>query len=259
MSSFAPQQFHLPMGDGDIVSFVSPSSDWEIYETDFGFMGKDAPIIYEMMEAAEAEYNENLDHRIDCVTRYQEEIDRNEDKWYTRLDAWEDCEGANPCPSFMLWPIDGEIQVALEESEIETDYLSWINSKQFIKSLEAYNFHKLLAFEKGFSPIWVGECTGDKAKTHMTSSNTCVLYESLFRDRFMIDAVVRTGFPNQGGGNGYIKASSPYGDIYIPNKFKGYIGQVGEQVTLTVALQDVGSSGRKANGFRWTCIFNHTQ
>ena len=82
----------------------------------------------------------------------------------------------------------------------------------------------------------------------------CVLYNTFLKDRYKVDAVVRTEFPNQWGSKGYAKASSPFGDIYIPNKFNGYIGQPGSPQQMTVALQDVGGNGRNGNGYRWTCI-----
>ena len=280
------QQFHLPMPDGDsVLSFVGPTPEWDIYKSRFGNFhdGEDIDIIYEMMDAAEEEHNKELDRKIRILGEALEALDkikRCDAPWYARRDSWtrtlpggED-EGEWPLhrvfAHFMLNPLDSEVSLALEKAEEDFEYESWVNSKQYVKSLEEYNMHKLLAFEKGQSPHWTGECTGDMAvSTVITSEGSvarsdtrvpterCVLYNTFLKDRYKVDTVVRTHFPDGKGKKGYAKASSPFGDIYIPNKFNGYIGQPGSPQLMTVALQDVGSGDRKGNGFRWTCIYTH--
>lgn len=253
------------------------------------------------MQEVEEERNKELDRKIRILGEAIYAMDNisqfKNTKWFGRADPWtrlypgpsEDDEWPEyrTFAAFMLWPMEGEILETLDQVEEDRDYEAWINSKQYVKALEAYNYHNLLALEKGQSPNWVGECTGDNATTTGITSDTvarsntqvptenCVLYNTFLKDRFRIDAVVQTEFPTptvvpaptppaaagpvspSGENKGYAKASSPYGDIYIPNKFKGYIGQPGNPITLTVALQDVGGSGRKANGYRFTCIYIH--
>ena len=203
---------------------------------------------------------QNLHHR----RRYRGDGNMSEfksAKWFGRGDAWTRIyAGPNNQPEwpeyrtfahFMLWPLEGGISEALDQAEEDFEYEKWINSKQYVKALEAYNCHKLLAFEKGQSPHWAGECTRDHATTTVITSegvarsNTtvpterCVLYNTYLKDRYKVDAVIRTEFPNQWGNKGYAKASSSFGEIYIPNRFKGYIGSLGH-LSDDVALQDVG-------------------
>ena len=280
------QQFHLPMPDGDsVLSFVGPTPEWDIYKSRFGNFhdGEDIDIIYEMMDAAEEEHNKELDRKIRILGEALDALDHCEDtKWYKRSDSWTRTlpgEDESEWPlhrvwaHFMLWPLNysekgDEIEEVLQAAEEDFDYEAWISSKQYVKSLEEYNMHKLLAFVKGESPHWVGECTGDMAvSTVITSEGSaarsdtrvptekCVLYNTFLKDRFKVGAIIRTEFP--GNKKGYAKASSPFGDIYIPNRFNGYIGQPGSPQLMTVALQDVGSGDRKGNGFRWTCIYTH--
>jgi len=276
VTAFTPQQFHLPTPDGDYIEFTGAFSEWDIYKSHFGNFhdGEDVSVAYELMEAAEEERNKELDRKIRIIGEALNAIENApscQADWYSRSDSWTRIlpSDRDKCgwplhrvwAHFMLWPLDKEIQSTLVEAEFDSDYEKWLNSKQYVKSLEEYNFHKLLAFEKGESPHWVGEFTGDNATSLAITGHRkrAILYKTSFKDRFKVDAIIRTEFPNQWGApaRGYAKASSPFGDIYIPNKFRGYIGQPGAPQAMTVALQDVGGDGRKGNGFRWTCIFTH--
>lgn len=282
-----PDQFNIPTSDGDMIVFTGAFSDWELFRDVNGRVvhGDDVAIIKEMMDAAEAAHNKELDRQIRILGEALEAMDRCEDtKWYRRSDSWSrtlpGAEDEKEWPlhrvwaHFMLWPLNyheqgDEIEEVLAAAEEDFDYEQWTTSKQYVKSVEDYNRHKLLAAQKAHSSQWVGECPEDHATTTVITAEgcarsdtqvpkeRCVLYNTFLLDRFKIDAVIRTEFPNQWGNIGYAKASSDYGDIYIPSKFCGYIGQPGTPVTMTVALQDVGGGGRKANGFRWTCIYIH--
>jgi len=224
-----------------------------------------------MMDAVEIERNSEQERKIRILREAIEGFQHCENsEWYARTDSWdrlvpsdgEKCEFPKHrvWAHFMLWPLNhfeqgDEIEEVLRAAEEDFEYEKWMNSKQYIKKLEEYNFHKLLAF-KDKSPHWVGECTGDSA-TSLAIPNHCrrvVLYNTNFKDRFKVDTVIRTEFPNQWG---FAKASSAFGDVYIPRKFLGYIGQPGSPQQMTIALQDVGGKGKKGNGFRWTCIYTH--
>lgn len=265
-----PDQFNIPTSDGDNIEFTGAFSDWDIFRDWGGRLvhGSDVPIIKGMMDMIEEERNRELDRKIrilgEALNAMELSPEFKQAKWFCRGDQWTRLYPGSSKHAewpkyrvwahFMLWPLEGEIPEVLEQAEEDADYEAWINSKQYVKAQETLNYHKLLAIEKGQSPDWVGECTEDKATT---TAEKCVLYSTFLKDRFKLDAVVRTEFPNQWGNKGYAKASSPYGDIYIPNKFNGYIGLPGDTITLTVSLQDVGGGGRKANGYRWTCIYTH--
>jgi len=275
VTAFTPQQFYLPTPDGEYIEFTSAFSEWDIYKSDFGNFhdGEDVSVVYEMMDAAEEERNKELDRQIRILGEALhaiENVPSCQADWYSRTDSWtrivpsdgEKCEWPKHrvWAHFMLWPLPFEIAETLQEVEQDAEYEKWLTSKQYVKSLEGYNLHKLLAFEeKNSSPHWVGECTGDSATSLAIVGHRrrAILYNTNFKDRFKVDTVIRTEFPNQRGNKGYAKASSAFGYIYIPNKFRGYIGQPGSPQQMTVALQDVGGAGKKGNGFRWTCIYTH--
>ena len=275
-TAFTPDQYHLPLPDGEQIVFTCELSEWELYKGEMGRVvhGADEPIIKAMMEAAEEERNKELDRKIQIIGEALDAMNQCEyTEWYRRSDSWNDPERVLPCnPSdkdgsewplhrvwahLMLWPLNhfdqgDEIVEALQCAEEDYHYEQWINSKQYVKSLEEYNRHKLLACDCS-NHQWVGKYTDENT---FSVGNT-FLRTSYLLDRYKVNGVVRTEFPNQWGNPGYAKASSDYGDIYIPNKFNGYIGQPGSPVSMTVALQDVGGGGRKGNGFRWTCIYIH--
>ena len=286
MACSTMQQFHLPLSDGEDNFLFEPQqlSDWDLYKGVNGRLshGDDVQILQEMMDAVEEEHNKEFDRKIRILGEALEVLDKavmGDAPWYARRDSWTSIYPGPPEPQgewpkhrvfahLMLWPLPEEIVQVLEAAEEDFEYEAWLNSKQYVKSLEAYNMHKLLAFEKGQSPHWAGECTGDRAvATVITSeevarsdtqvpSERCVLYNTSLKERYRVDAIVRTNFPDDRK-NGYAKASSAFGDIYIPAKFRGYIGEPGSPQLMTIALQDVGSSERKGNGFRWTCIYTH--
>lgn len=290
-TAFTPDRFNIPTSDGDIIEFTGAFSEWDIFrgpETGCGgriCYGSDVPIIKEMMDAVEEEHNKELDRKIRIIGEALDAINHCEDtKWYKRSDSWTrtlpGAEDEDEWPlhrvwaHFMLWPLNyseqgDEIEDVLQQAEEDFDYEKWTTSKQYVKSLEENNRHKLLAYEKGQSPQWAGECTGDHATTTVITAEgcarsdtrvpteRCVLYNTFLKDRYRVDATIRTDFPEQWGSKGYAKASSAFGDIYIPEKFRGYIGQPGSPQLMTVALQDVGGAGKRGNGFRWTCIYTH--
>ena len=260
------------------LSFIPSTANGEVVDGMFE-PDEDNWMIDELMVAVEEERNKELDRKIRILGEAMDAMNHYDDEWYTRIDSWSHIlpldEGEDEWPlhrvwaHFMLWPLEGEIPEALDQAEEDFDYEKWINSKQYVKSLEEYNRHKLLAYEKGQSPHWAGECTGDHATTTVITAEgcarsdtrvpaeRCVLYNTYLKDRYKVNAVIRTEFPNQWGKKGYAKASSSYGDIYIPPRFRGYIGHPGSPQQMTVALQDVGGNNRKGNGFRWTCIYTH--
>ncbi len=87
------------------------------------------------------------------------------------------------------------------------------------------------------------------------NSTYCQIGNIYLKYRCKIKATVSTHHPLES--KGYAKARSNLGDIYIPEKFRNFIPPIGENVTITAALQDVGDSTRKGNSFRWTAIYIH--
>ena len=175
-------------------------------------MVSDVSIIQEMMDVVEEERNKELKRKtriigeaLDALNNFSEFKNA---KWFGRGDSWtRTYAGPDNDPEwpeyrtwahFMLWPLEGVIPEILDQAEEDRDYEAWLTSKQYVKSLEEYNRHKLLACEKGQSPDWVGECTEDKATTTVITSDNvarsytnvptekCVLYNTFLKDRFKL-------------------------------------------------------------------------
>jgi len=147
-----------------------------------------------------------------------------------------------------------EIAEVLEKAEEDADYEEWINSKQYVKSLEEYNMHKLLAWNKVRScqeeehPKWSGEYKELVQPYHPTTE----LYNSYIKERYRVEVDVTIVLTD----NDYAKGTTPYGDVYIPRKIAAYLKDDEGLYEMDIALQDVeGAPGKKPNAFRWTCVY----
>lgn len=153
-------------------------------------------------------------------------------------------------------PAPWDIRIALDEAEEDYDYEEWINSKQYKDSLQKYNRHKLLAWDKemeGEHPKWSGEY-----KELVQSPNHTDLLNSYIKERYRVEVYVHT--LNWGpGGSYYAFGSTPYGDVYIPQKITEYLSLCG-LYKMDIALQDVeGPPGKGPNSFPWTCVYLHNK
>mgnify|MGYP001220431648 CR=1 FL=1 len=151
-----------------------------------------------------------------------------------------------------------EIAEVLEKAEEDADYEEWINSKQYVESLKEYNLHKLLAWNKegeGDHPKWSGEY---KVLTqHGWSGRFSNLYNSYIKERYRVEVYVHT--LNWGKGRSYYAyGSTPYGDVYVPQKITEYLKDFCGIYEMDIALQDVeGPPGKGPNSFRWTGVYLH--
>ena len=152
-------------------------------------------------------------------------------------------------------PAPWDIRDALDEAEEDADYEEWVNSKQYVKSLEEYNRHKLLAWnkeEEGEHPKWSGEY---KELQQWGSLSDTDILNSYIKERYNMFVDVKTLCSD---GNSYSKGTTPYGDVYIPNKIANYLKDGCGAYQMDIALQDVeGAPGKKPNSFRWTCVYLH--
>ena len=170
--------------------------------------------------------------------------------------------------------VDSEIAEVLEKAEEDADYEEWINSKQYVKSLQEYNRHKLLAWKKIPSergrrnitlwnkktdlthPKWSGEFCLD---TLFPNESGCDLFCTLMKERYRVEVYVHTLNWGQGGSY-YAFGSTPYGDVYIPQKITEYLKDNCGIYEMDIALQDVeGAPGKKPNSFPWTCVYLHNK
>jgi hypothetical protein len=123
------------------------------------------------------------------------------------------------------------IKEALHQFEEDFDYE---------ESLRVLNFHSLLATPPENRPGWCGD----------------IKSATLLKERYRWTAKIIHEFPSDR--KGYALASTTYGKVYIPEKFRGYIPEVGIELDLTVALQDIQPrTNGKVSTFRFTAIYIH--
>ena len=235
----------IPYYGWDISNW--PSWEWE------GCPSKDTEIIYELMDAVEGEWEENLDREIEKLSETMriENIFVHSGNWWSTHDHYVEV-------------IDDEVAQTLKDAEEDFDYEEWINSKQYKDSLKDYNKHKLLAWNKeldGEHPKWSGEYKelyqlGPLQAIRLGLNTDCELLNSYIKERYRVEVYVYAlAFAN----THYAKGSTPYGDVYIPNKIANYLKDYCGLYEMDIALQDVGAPGRKPNAFPWTCVYLHNK
>ena len=124
--------------------------------------------------------------------------------------------------------------------EYDDFLLSLVHEK--IKNGEV-NLHRFLSTphedrESGF--IWNDEIT-----TQTIKPRYC-------KDRVKCEVTIKNSFP-EGEKGGYAVGYTNYGLCYIPEKFRGYIPEVGDKLLMTTAVQDVAQRKRCP----LTAIFSH--
>jgi hypothetical protein len=136
------------------------------------------------------------------------------------------------------------IKEALQQFEEDFDYEESLVQEK-LKNTEV-NFHRLLATPPEDRTGWCGESSYQEP--HGSGS--------LIKERYRFEAKVVHDFPSSR--QGYALAETVYGKIYIPEKFRGYVGPVGSTIDVTVALQDVSPKANgKTNSFRFSAIYLH--
>jgi len=138
------------------------------------------------------------------------------------------------------------IKEALQQFEEDFDYEESLQMEQ-LKNTEV-NFHRLLATPPSSRSGFCG--------TSGYNPESRGVYELLNTERYRFEAKVIHDFPYSR--QGYALAETVYGKIYIPEKFRGYVGPVGSPIDVTVALQDVSPKANgKTNSFRFSAIYLH--
>ena len=182
---------------------------------------------------------------------------------------WQDNAFAVGGPQPPLWfeqdckyglPAPWNIRIALEEAEEDADYEEWINSKQYQDSLNDYNRHNLLAWDKESHrhPKWVGHSTGLELQ-HCGGFSDTELFNSYIKERYRVEVNVDELHWGKGGSY-YAIGRTPYGDVYIPQKITEYLKDFCGLYKMDIALQDIeGAPGKKPNAFRWTCVYLHNK
>jgi hypothetical protein len=125
------------------------------------------------------------------------------------------------------------------------------------------NLHRFLATPHEFrGQVWGQDWVSNAGQTYydeiVTGSDETISPDLEFefitrscKDRIKDPVFIRTNFPDNK--RGYATGLCDFGKVYIPEKFRGYIPELGESVTMTLALQDASSE----KGCRLTCIYIH--
>ena len=164
-------------------------------EHDKNFLGPEGiNQIKEMLYEADEEYRHAIDVEMNSTTTLLECLQiRTESIWQDNANAVR--AGRQPSLWFTLGckyglPAPWDIRDTLDDAEEDADYEEWVNSKQYVKSLEEYNRHKLLAWnkeEEGEHPNWSGEY-----KELTQSPNHTDLLNSYIKERYNMFVVVKT-------------------------------------------------------------------
>ena len=234
----------IPYYGWDISNW--PSWEWE------GCSSRDTEIIYELMDAVEEEWEDNLDREIEKLS----ETMRIENIFVHSENLW---SAQDHC----LEVVDDEVSQILKDAEEDFDYEEWINSKQYKDSLQEYNKHKLLAWNKELDeehPKWSGEYKelhqlGPLRSIRLGLNTDCELLNSYIKERYRVevyvyDLCIKNTY--------YAKGSTPYGDVYIPNKIANYLKDYHGLYEMDIALQ-APRRGTRANSFPWTCVYIHNK
>lgn len=233
----------------------------------------------EMLYGADEEYRKTCSLKMNAILVHDGRLDSLSNDHSNRDNCWDwvnqegpyDCSDCgwvsyNDVPHFRddyTAYVHWSIAEILGKAEEDADYEEWINSKEYQGSLKEYNKHKLLAWNKeseGEHPKWSGEYkglqqTGVSCSCEQSGNLICELYNSYIKERYRVEVYVHTLNWGQGGSY-YAFGSTPYGDVYIPQKITEYLKNFCGLYEMDIALQDVGGPpGKKPNSFRWTCVY----
>ena len=261
-------------GFGDLkITFIPSRGDADINH----FSDEGIQHIKEMLYEIDEEYRKNCDLKMTAISVHVERLDRLAESSSNRDSCWNwvNQEGPYDCSdggwisymdiphfrdeytAYVLW----SIAEVLGKAEEDADYEEWLTSKQYIKSLEEYNRHKLLAWNKemdGEHPKWSGEY---KEIQQWGSNSDTNLHNAYLKERYRVEVnIFHIGSPINEYRSGPAYGSSPYGDVYIPGKIANWLKESYGLYEMDIALQDVeGEPGKGPNSFRWTCVYLHNK
>jgi hypothetical protein len=209
------------------------------------WLENDVSIIEEMMEMIETERVKTIDDEMNEIQFQLTRFERYQDQtaYYVYPMTWKN-GGITTLYEFTAFGIKD----ALEQFEEDFDYELSLKEES-IKNDEI-NLHRLLASPPEDRVGWCGN-------SNWRSNADGFVFSALLNERYRFPALQITHpFPEDR--RGYALAQSVYGKVYIPEKFRNFIPAPGQWIDATVALQDVEGKGGKANTFRFSAIFMHT-
>ena len=211
------------------------------------WLENDVPIIEEMMEMIETERVNAIDDEMDKIQELVRNRDNEEeDNYYVYPYTWSR-RGGGFGPLGLLNVGYGNLGDSLNQFEEDFDYELSLKEES-IKNDEI-NLHRLLASPPEDRVGWCGN-------SNWRSDVDGFVFSALLNERYRFSAQITHPFPSDR--RGYALAQTVYGKVYIPEKFRNFIPAPGQWINTTVALQDVEGKGGKANTFRFSAIFMHT-
>ena len=155
---------------------------------------------------------------------------------------------------------DPEIEFSLLQFEEDFDYEKSLYEENKACEKQQINLHRLLAQDPNARPHWAGQASSEYGDVRLESHNP---YQT---DRFTLDVEMITNFPD-GKQGGYALGKTPYGLVYFPSKFRGFVEKAyyDDHGTLyhtgwysvTVALRDAASRENDRVKSVFTAVYNH--
>ena len=155
---------------------------------------------------------------------------------------------------------DPEIEFALLQFEEDFDYEKSLYEENKACEKQQINLHRLLAQDPNARPHWAGQASSEYGDVRLESHNP---YQ---KDRFTLDVELITNFPD-GKKGGYALGKTPYGLVYFPSKFRGFVEKAyyDDHGTLyhtgwysvTVALRDAASRENDRVKSVFTAVYSH--
>lgn len=155
---------------------------------------------------------------------------------------------------------DPMIEFALLQFEEDFDYEKSLYEENKACEKQQINLHRLLAQDPNTRPHWAGQASSEYGDVRLESHNP---YQT---DRFTLDVEMITNFPDSKQG-GYALGKTPYGLVYFPSKFRGFVEKAyyDDHGTLyhtgwysvTVALRDAASRENDRVKSVFTAVYSH--
>ena len=164
------------------------------------------------------------------------------------------------CIDSLEGDFDPMIEFALLQFEEDFDYEKSLYEENKACEKQQINLHRLLAQDPNARPHWAGQASSEYGDVRLESHNP---YQT---DRFTLDVEMITNFPD-GKQGGYALGKTPYGLVYFPSKFRGFVEKAyyDDHGTLyhtgwysvTVALRDAASRENDRVKSVFTAVYSH--
>jgi hypothetical protein len=241
--------------------------DAQLFPDDLHFWREDPSIVHELMDASGLSLK-NTPEMKDILDEIHENNEIFGDDAWIEIGSWmcpavakrQHDLGPESLPSSWSGPEDCPIP-GTNVLDIYDEYLlSLIPERR--KNSEV-NLHRFLATpHEDRGKVWGQDWVSNAGQTHydeiITGSDEtispdleCESITRFCKDRIKDPVFIKTAYPDNK--RGYATGLCDFGKVYIPEKFRGYIPDLGESVIMTFALQDASSE----KGCRLTCIYIH--